>query len=116
MMLAPPTSVSDWVADSDASYHTTSDAGILSSTSPTPPFLLPSSSKNGYALPVTSVGDVVLPGPFRLTNVLVAPSIIQNLLSFHQFTTGNSFSMEFDPFGLFVKDLATAHQDPSRSV
>jgi hypothetical protein len=43
MTLAPPTSVSDWVADSGASYHTTPDAGILSSTSlPTLPFLLPS--------------------------------------------------------------------------
>jgi hypothetical protein len=44
MTLAPPTSVSDWVADSGASYHTTPDAGILSSTSPppTPPFRPPS--------------------------------------------------------------------------
>jgi hypothetical protein len=42
MTPAPPTSVSDWVADSGASYHTTPDAGTLSSTSPTPPFLLPS--------------------------------------------------------------------------
>jgi hypothetical protein len=40
--LAPPTSVSDWVADFGASYHTTPDAGILSSTSPpTPPFRPP---------------------------------------------------------------------------
>jgi hypothetical protein len=37
MTLAPPTSVSDWVADSSASYHTTPDACILSSTSPTHP-------------------------------------------------------------------------------
>jgi hypothetical protein len=82
MMLASPTSVSDWVADSGASYHTTSDAGILSSTSPAHPSL-PSSIivKNGSALPVTSVGDTVLLGPFRLTNVLVAPHIIQNFLS-----------------------------------
>jgi hypothetical protein len=42
MTLAPPTVVSDWVDGSGASYHTTPDAGILSSTSPTPPFLLPS--------------------------------------------------------------------------
>jgi hypothetical protein len=43
MTLAPPTSVSNWVADSGASYHTTPDAGILSSISPpTLPLLLPS--------------------------------------------------------------------------
>jgi hypothetical protein len=82
MTLAPPTTVSDWVADSGASYHTTLDAGILSSTSPAHPSL-PSSIivKNGSALPVTSVGDAVLLGPFRLTSVLVALHIIQNLLS-----------------------------------
>jgi hypothetical protein len=62
---------------------------------------------NGSALPVTSVGDTVLPGPFRLSNVLVAPHIIQNLLSVRRFTTDNSCSMEFDLFGLSVKDLAT---------
>jgi hypothetical protein len=62
---------------------------------------------NGSALPVTSVGDAVLPGPFRLSNVLVAPHIIQNLLSVRQFTTDNSCSMEFDLFGLSVRDLAT---------
>jgi hypothetical protein len=99
MALAPPTSVSDWVTDSGASYHTTPDAGILSSTSPPP---LPSSIVvgNGSTLPITSKS------PFRLTNVLVAPNIIQNLLSVRQFTTDNSCSMEFDPFGLSVKDLA----------
>jgi hypothetical protein len=62
---------------------------------------------NDSALPVTSIGDAVLPGPFRLSNVLVAPHIIQNLLSVRQFTTDNSCSMEFDLFGLSVRDLAT---------
>jgi hypothetical protein len=62
---------------------------------------------NGSTLPITSVGTAVLPGPFRLTNVLVTPNIIQNLLSVHQFNTDNSCSMEFNPFGLSVKDLAT---------
>jgi hypothetical protein len=107
MTLTPPTSVSDWVADSGASYHTTSDVGIMFPPLPHPS--LPSSIVvgNGSALPVTFVGDVVLPGPFRLSNVLVAPHIIQNLISVRQFTTDNSCSMEFDPFGLSVKDLAT---------
>jgi hypothetical protein len=34
MTLAPPTTVSDLVAESGASYHTTLDTGILSSTCP----------------------------------------------------------------------------------
>jgi hypothetical protein len=45
---------------------------------------------NGSVLPVTSVGDTVLPGPFYLNNILVAPDIIQNLLFVHEFTTNNS--------------------------
>jgi hypothetical protein len=48
----------------------------------------------------------VLPGPFYLNDVLVAPDLVQSLLSVRCFTTDNSFSMEFDPFGLSVKDLA----------
>jgi hypothetical protein len=62
---------------------------------------------NGSILPVTSVGDTVLLGPFYLNNILLAPDIIQNLLSARKFTIDNSCSMEFDLFGLSVKDLAT---------
>jgi hypothetical protein len=62
---------------------------------------------NGSILPVTSVGDSLLPGPFYLNDVLVAPDLVQSLLSVRRLTTDNSCSMEFDPFGLSVKDLAT---------
>jgi hypothetical protein len=33
--------------------------------------------------------------------------MVQSLVSVHRFTTGNWCFMEFDPFGLFVKDLST---------
>jgi hypothetical protein len=49
----------------------------------------------------------VLPGLFYLNDVLLAPDLVQSLLYIHHFTTDNSCSMEFDPFGLFVKGLAT---------
>jgi hypothetical protein len=62
---------------------------------------------NGSTLPVTSVGASVLPGPFYLNDVLVAPHITHNLLSVRRFTTDNSCSIEFDPTGFSVKDLAT---------
>jgi hypothetical protein len=58
-------------------------------------------------LPVTSVGDSVLAGPFYLNNILLAPDMVQSLLSVPRFTTDNWCSMEFDPFGLSVKDLST---------
>jgi hypothetical protein len=77
MALTPP-AVTDWVADSDASNHSTSDVGNLTFVHP-PTSTDPSSIivGNGSALPVTSVGDSALPGPFYLNNVLVTPDIIQ---------------------------------------
>jgi len=60
---------------------------------------------NGSTLPVTACGYSILPGPLYLNNILVAPSIIKNLLFVRQFTTDNHCSIEFDPFGLSLKDL-----------
>jgi hypothetical protein len=62
---------------------------------------------NGSTLLITSVGDSVLPGSFYLNNILLAPDLVQSLLSVRRFTTDNWCSMEFDPFGLSVKDLTT---------
>jgi hypothetical protein len=104
----PPTSVQDWVANSDTMHHTTPSAGNIST------FLHLASSNpssivvgNGSSLSITSVGDSVLPGPFYLNNILFAPNMVQSLLSVHRFTTDNWCSMEFDLFDLSVKDLTT---------
>jgi hypothetical protein len=78
MTLAPPTLVSNWVADSGASYHTIPDAGILSSTSPSHPSLLSSIVVgNDSALPVTSICDAVLPGPFVYPTLLLLPTLFK---------------------------------------
>jgi hypothetical protein len=91
----PPTG---WVANSSASFHTTPDLELsLSPTPITPLFLASSLSANGSTLPVTSVGDTILPGTLYLNNILVAPNIIQNPLSVRRFTTDKRRSMEFDP-------------------
>jgi hypothetical protein len=105
MGLTPPVGT-EWIADSGASFHTTPDAGILSSVHPAHPSY-PSSIMvgDGSCLPVTSVGSV--PGPLRLSRVLVAPQMIHNLLSIRQFIADNSCFIEFDSSGLTVKDLAT---------
>jgi hypothetical protein len=103
-----PTSVQDWVADSSATHHTTPSVGNISTLRP-----LASSNPssiivgNGSSLSITSVGDSVLPGPFYLNNILLAPDMVQSLLSVHHFTTDNWCSMEFDLFDLSVKDLTT---------
>ena len=86
-------------------------SSILSS--PQPPSLSGPSSiivGNGALLPVTSIGSFSFNAPRHplvLNNVLVSPSIIKNLISIRRFTTDNNCSIEFDPFGLSVKDLQT---------
>jgi hypothetical protein len=108
MALTPPPTTQDWVADSGASHHSTPSAGNISHrhtlTSSSPSSIIVG---NGSTLPITSVGDSVLPGPFYLNNILLAPDLAQSLLSVRRFTTDNWCSMEFDPFGLSVKDLTT---------
>jgi hypothetical protein len=96
------------VADSGVTHHTTPSAGNISTLRPLASFN-PSSTivGNGSSLSITSVGDSVLLGPFYLNNILLAPDMVQSLLSVRRFTTDNWCSMKFDPFGLFVKDLTT---------
>jgi hypothetical protein len=96
------------VADSDATHHTTMSVGNISTLHPlassTPSSIVVG---NDSSLPITSVGDSVLSGPFYLNNILLAPDMVQSLLSVRRFTTDNWCSMEFDLFGLSVKDLTT---------
>jgi hypothetical protein len=109
MALQPPhNSVNGWVANSGASHHTT--PSVVNISNPRPLNSASTSSivvGNGSTLPVTSEGDLVIPGPFYLNNILLALDIVQSLFSVRRFTTDNWCSMEFDPFGLFVKDLTT---------
>jgi hypothetical protein len=109
MTLNPPQS--EWYADFGAGSHMSSDAGKLSTVS-LPNLSTPSSIivGNGALLPVTAIGSHTFPFPNRnlvLHNVLVSPHIIKNLISIRRFTTDNNCSIEFDPFGLSVKDLQT---------
>jgi hypothetical protein len=108
LALTPPPTTQDWVADSGASHHSTPSTGNISHlrtlTSSSPLFIIVG---NGSTLPITSVCDSVLPGPFYLNNILLAPDLVQSLLSVRRFITDNWCSMEFDPFGLSVKDLTT---------
>ncbi|GJW35861.1 ribonuclease H-like domain-containing protein [Tanacetum coccineum] len=65
---------------------------------------------DGRFIPVTNSGHSVLSTPFRLlrlNNVLITPNIVKNLISVRQFIRDNSCTVEFDPFGFFVKDFIT---------
>jgi hypothetical protein len=111
--LQPPhNSVNDSVADSDASHRTTHLVGNIFNPHPLNSVGPSIVVGNGFTLPVTSVGDSVIPGPFYLNNILLAPHIVHNLISVHRFTTDNWCFMEFEPFGLSVKDLTTRNVIP----
>jgi hypothetical protein len=86
----PPTLVQDWVVDSGAMHHTTPSVGNISTLRP-----LASSNPssivvgNDSSLLITSIGDSVLPGPFYLNNIFLAPDMVQSILSIRRFTTNN---------------------------
>jgi hypothetical protein len=89
MALTPP-AVTNWVTNSGASNHTTSNASNLTSLHPptsTDPLCIIVGNKS--ALTFTLVGDSTFFDPFYLNNVLVTPDIIQNLLFVHRFTIDN---------------------------
>jgi hypothetical protein len=96
------------VADSGTTHHTTPSVGNISTLHHIASFN-PSSIVvgNGSSLLITSVGDSVLPEPFYLNNILLAPDMVQSLLYVHRFTSDNWCSMKFDPFGLSVNGLTT---------
>jgi hypothetical protein len=62
---------------------------------------------NGTCIPVSSVGTASSHCSFHIPDVHVAPGMVHNLLSIRRFTTDNSCSVEFDPSGLTVRDLAS---------
>ena len=102
-----PPSASDWLFDTGASSHMTSNSGMLST-------IHPSNSRivvgNGADLAVQCAGTTFLPNassPLRLNNVLVSPALINNLISVRSLTRDNSVSVEFDPFGFSIKDFPT---------
>ena len=99
----------EWVMDSGATAHLSSDAGILSSLSHHPIYRHVVVG-DGSTVPVTTSGHSSLPSlfpnrPLHLRHVLVTPSIIKNLISVRKLTTDNLVSVEFDPLGVSVKDL-----------
>jgi hypothetical protein len=110
MTLNPPATSSEWYADSGAGSHMTADTGNLSTISPPSSFTPSIIVGNGVQLPVTTIVSYIFSFPHRnlvLNDVLVSPNIIKNLISIRRFTTDNNCSIEFDPFGLSVKDLHT---------
>jgi hypothetical protein len=100
--------VGEWVMDSGATAHIASDPGMLHSSRPSSSSFV--TVGNGSTMPTSHIGHVSLPSSahsFSLNNVLIVPNLVKNLISIRRFSTDNSCSIEFDPFGFSVKDLHT---------
>jgi hypothetical protein len=74
------------VADSGVTHHITPSVGNIYTLHP----LVSSHPSsiiigNDSSIPITSAGDSVLPEPFYLNNILLAPDMVQSLLSIHRF-------------------------------
>jgi hypothetical protein len=98
----------DWIFDSGASSHMSNSRNMLSSCTSSPFSSI--TPGDGSLIPIHCVGQTHLPSttkPLLLRDVLVAPALIKNLIYVRQFTRDNPVSIEFDHFGLFVKDYMT---------
>ncbi|XP_071693058.1 uncharacterized protein [Rutidosis leptorrhynchoides] len=100
---------SGWTMDTGASTHLTSSINIL--TTIFNHCMYPSVAVgDGNLILVTNTGHSVLPNvnrPLHLSNVLVTPNIVKNLISVRKFTRDNKVSVSFDEFGFSVKDYLT---------
>ncbi|KAJ9551570.1 hypothetical protein OSB04_015615 [Centaurea solstitialis] len=105
MTLQPPDD--SWYMDTGASAHMAANPGKLrsvSNSSSTSHVLV----GDGFYIPVKGSGIAQLSPShphLTLSNVLITPNIIKNLVSVRKFTIDNQVSIEFDPFGFSVKDL-----------
>ena len=64
---------------------------------------------NGTSLPISHNGNSSLgtSKPLHLRNILLVPSINNNLASISKFTIDNNVIVEFDAFCFYVKDKVT---------
>jgi histone deacetylase 1/2 len=106
--LQHPNAGEGWFMDTGASSHvsgTTSNlAKFTSSPVHSPQFI---TVGNGARIPIAGTGTALVGPNSSLSNILVSPSIIKNLISVRRFTRDNWCIVEFDQFGFSVKDLAT---------
>lgn len=102
-----------WYMDIGATAYLHSEACILKTKSNStiyPSIFVRDCSK--VTISNTGYTNLSYSNPYRslsLKNVLITPNIIKNIIFLRRFTTNNQCSIEFDPFGFFVKDLRTKH-------
>ncbi|XP_073357847.1 uncharacterized protein [Aegilops tauschii subsp. strangulata] len=99
----------DWYMDIGATAHMAANPGNLLTAQPvhTAARIIVG---DGSSMPITHVGHAAFPSnsmPLYLSNILVSPDIIKNLVSVRSLTRENPVTVEFDMFGFSVKDART---------
>ena len=95
--------------DSGATAHMAAHPGNLTSSTPihTPTRI---TVGNGSSLPITHIGSTSFPStstPIIMSNVLVSPDLVTNLVSVRRLTHKNPLIVEFDGVGFSMKDAHT---------
>ncbi|PKU73769.1 hypothetical protein MA16_Dca020768 [Dendrobium catenatum] len=103
------TTTNDWILDSGASSHLTSDNSNLQQSTPYNGFDTISVA-NGSNLSIQNSGQGLLPLPesnskLNLKNILHVPSISHNLLSVSRLTSDNNISISFTANEFVIKNL-----------
>ncbi|GJW48339.1 ribonuclease H-like domain-containing protein [Tanacetum coccineum] len=98
-----------WNMDTGASSHLNSSVTSFNIVFNTCMYLSISVG-DGHSIPVTNTGHSIFPTPTKslhLNNVLITPHIVKNLIYVCQIVRDNNCTVEFDAFGISVKDLLT---------
>jgi len=111
-VMASPYNANNWLLDSGATHHITSDLTNLSLHQPYTGGE-DVTIADGSGLSISHTGSALLSTPLRslaLTDVLYVPNIHKNLISVYRMCNANKVSVEFFPAHFQVKDLKTGVQ------
>ncbi|CAN1222928.1 Retrovirus-related Pol polyprotein from transposon RE1 [Linum grandiflorum] len=97
---------STWIVDSGATDHVVSSASLFQSSYPVAnrTVTLP----NGFIIPITRIGSVVLSPDLVLHNVLLIPAFRFNLLSVSRLVTQSPYVALFSSTSCLLQDVRTS--------
>ncbi|CAA7041169.1 unnamed protein product [Microthlaspi erraticum] len=109
MAIAQPYNPNNWVLDTGATHHLTTDLNNLSLHQPYNGGEEVTIA-DGTSLSISHTGSTLLSTPSRpltLNDILYVPNVQKNLISMYRLCNTNNVSVEFFPAHFQVKDLST---------
>ncbi|XP_019087286.1 PREDICTED: uncharacterized protein LOC104727565 [Camelina sativa] len=105
---APPYNAGNWIMDSGATHHLTSDLNNLALHQPYTGGEEVTTA-DGSGMPISHTGSALLPTPTRpltLSDVLYVPDVKNNLISVYRLCNTNGVTVTFAPAHFQVQDLS----------